>query len=87
MNDGSENEMLLPKNIIIATGAKPRPFNGIEYDGTMILNSDQILEMEELPASMIIIGGGVIGIEWASCLSDFGVEVTILEYADRILPT
>lgn len=86
MNDGSENEMLLPKNIIIATGAKPRPFNGIEYDGTMILNSDQILEMEELPASMIIIGGGVIGIEWASCLSDFGVKVTILEYADRILP-
>ena len=40
--------------------------------------------MEELPKSMIIVGGGVIGIEWASMLADFGVDVTILEYADTI---
>ena len=43
--------------------------------------------MEEVPQSIIIVGGGVIGIEWASMLADFGAEVTVLEYADRILPT
>ena len=50
------------------------------------MNSDHALQMEELPKSMIIIGGGVIGVEWASMLSDFGVDVTIVEYMDRILP-
>ena len=45
------------------------------------------LRMEQLPKSIIIVGGGVIGIEWASMLADFGVEVTVLEYADRIIPT
>ena len=45
------------------------------------------LEMEALPKSIIIVGGGVIGIEWASMLNDFGVEVTVIEYADRIIPT
>ena len=43
--------------------------------------------MKELPKSIIIVGGGVIGIEWASMLNDFGVEVTVVEYADRIIPT
>ena len=43
--------------------------------------------MEELPSSIIIVGGGVIGIEWASCLNDFGVKVTVIEYGDRILPS
>ena len=43
--------------------------------------------MEALPKSIIIVGGGVIGIEWASMLHDFGVEVTVIEYADRIIPT
>ena len=43
--------------------------------------------MEQLPKSILIVGGGVIGIEWASMLHDFGVEVTVIEYADRILPT
>src|SRR5690625_2535976 len=43
--------------------------------------------MQELPSSIVIVGGGVIGIEWASMLADFGVEVTVIEYLDRILPT
>lgn len=86
MNDGSENEMLLPKHIILATGAKPRPFQGIEFDGKSVLNSDQMLEIEHLPKSFLIVGGGFIGIEWASCLNDFGVDVTVLEYGERILP-
>ncbi len=51
------------------------------------MSSDEALVMEELPESMIIVGGGVIGIEWASLLTDFGVKVTVIEYLDRIIPT
>jgi dihydrolipoamide dehydrogenase len=87
MNDGSENEMLVPKNVIIATGSRPRTLPGLDIDGELVMTSDEALQMETLPSSIIIVGGGVIGIEWASMLNDFGVEVTVLEYADRILPT
>src|SRR5699024_12290208 len=51
------------------------------------MTSDEALQMQNLPQSIIIVGGGVIGIEWASLLADFGVEVTIIEYSDDILPT
>lgn len=87
MNNGSDNEMLIPKNVIIATGSRPRTLPGLEVDGNQILTSDEALVLEQLPASIIIVGGGVIGIEWASMMADFGVEVTVVEYADRILPT
>jgi dihydrolipoamide dehydrogenase len=87
MNDGSENEMLVPKNVIIATGSRPRTLPGLDIDGKLVMTSDEALQMETLPSSIIIVGGGVIGIEWASMLNDFGVDVTVLEYAERILPT
>lgn len=87
MNDGTENEMLVPKNVIIATGSRPRTLPGLEIDGEFVITSDEALQMETLPSSIIIVGGGAIGIEWASMLNDFGVEVTVLEYADRILPS
>lgn len=87
MNDGSENEMLVPKHVLIATGSRPRTLPGLHIDGTNVITSDEALEMEQLPESIIIVGGGVIGMEWASLLSDFGVDVTVLEYADRIVPT
>ncbi|BBP90592.1 dihydrolipoyl dehydrogenase [Bacillus safensis] len=87
MANGEENEMLIPKQVIIATGSRPRVLPGLEADGTHILTSDDALELPELPQSMLIVGGGVIGIEWASMLNDFGVNVTVLEFADRILPT
>lgn len=85
--DGGENEMLVPTNVIIATGSKPAMLEGIPVDGERILNSDHALELEALPSSILIVGGGVIGIEWASMLCDFGVDVTVLEYGERILPT
>ncbi|WP_226035079.1 dihydrolipoyl dehydrogenase [Aquibacillus saliphilus] len=86
MNNGEENEMLIPKNVLIATGSRPKELPGLESDGEFVLNSDHALELDQLPKSIIIVGGGVIGIEWASMLSDFDVDVTVLEYADRILP-
>lgn len=87
MDDGSENEMLIPNYIIIATGSRPRSLPGLAIDGTHVITSDEALSMESLPDSIIIVGGGVIGIEWASMLSDFGVEVTVIEHAPVILPT
>ncbi|MCY7893783.1 dihydrolipoyl dehydrogenase [Bacillus vallismortis] len=85
--NGEENDMLIPKQVIIATGSRPRMLPGLEADGESVLTSDEALQMEKLPKSIIIVGGGVIGIEWASMLHDFGVKVTVIEYADRILPT
>ena len=87
MNNGEENEMLIPNNVIIATGSRPRSLPGLEIDGEFVMSSDEALAMTELPKSILIVGGGVIGIEWASMLNDFGVEVTVIEYADRIIPT
>lgn len=87
MNNGEENEMLIPKNVVLATGSRPRTLPGLPIDGEFVMTSDEALEMTELPKSILIVGGGVIGIEWASMLNDFGVEVTVIEYADRIIPT
>ncbi|KAF1679706.1 MULTISPECIES: dihydrolipoyl dehydrogenase [Bacillus] len=85
--NGEENDMLIPKQVIIATGSRPKMLPGLEADGKHVLTSDEALQMEKLPKSIIIVGGGVIGIEWASMLHDFGVKVTVIEYANRILPT
>ncbi|WP_210468946.1 dihydrolipoyl dehydrogenase [Sporosarcina sp. 6E9] len=87
MKNGEENEMLILKHLIIATGSRPKSLPGLEIDEVDVLSSDGALSMETLPKSIVIVGGGVIGIEWASMLHDFGVEVTVLEYADRIIPT
>ncbi|MFP3124454.1 dihydrolipoyl dehydrogenase [Ectobacillus funiculus] len=87
MSDGGENEMLLPKNVIIATGSRPRSLPGLELDGVYVMSSDHALQLQKVPKSILIVGGGVIGIEWASMLADFGAAVTILEYADRVLPS
>lgn len=82
-----ENTMIVPKNVLIATGSRPKSLPGLEIDGQFVMSSDDALEMDALPESMLIVGGGVIGIEWASMLADFGVKVTVLEYLDQILPT
>ena len=87
MADGSENEMLVPNNVIIATGSRPRMLDGLHVDGQTIFTSNEYLEIEKLPKSVLIVGGGVIGIEWASMLNDFDVDVTIIENSERILPT
>jgi dihydrolipoamide dehydrogenase len=87
MNNGEENEMLIPKNVLVATGSNPKSLPGLDIDGEFVMSSDEALHMEELPESIVIVGGGVIGIEWASMLADFGVEVTVLEYLPHILPT
>lgn len=86
MSNGEENEMLVPTNVVIATGSKPRGMAGLTVDGQYVMNSDHALELDNLPKSLLIVGGGVIGIEWASMLCDFGVYVTVVEYGPTILP-
>lgn len=85
--NGDENTMIVPKNVLIATGSKPKSLPGLEIDGTYVMSSNEALNMDKLPTSIIIVGGGVIGIEWASMLADFGVDVTVVEYLNQILPT
>ncbi|WP_249662320.1 FAD-dependent oxidoreductase, partial [Lysinibacillus fusiformis] len=85
-SNGYENEMLVPTNVVIATGSKPRGMAGLTVHGQYVLNSDHALALEKLPKSLLIVGGGVMGIEWASMLFDFGVYVTIVEYGPSILP-
>lgn len=83
----AEEEVIIPKHLIIATGSKPRTLPNLPLDEEYILSSDGMLELEELPNKMAIVGGGVIGAEWASLLNSFGVEVTIIEFEDQLLPT
>jgi len=84
--EDGEMDTVVPTNLIIATGSRPRVLTGLEPDGRYIMSSDEALRMDELPASLIIVGGGVIGLEWASMLNDFGVEITVVEAAAHVLP-
>ncbi|MFD2672813.1 dihydrolipoyl dehydrogenase [Marinicrinis sediminis] len=83
--ENDESVMVVGTHTIIATGTRPRKLDSLPEDAR-IMTSDEALQMDELPKSIVIVGGGVIGSEWASMLCDFGVEVTIVEYASRILP-
>ncbi|PIC75672.1 dihydrolipoyl dehydrogenase [Sporosarcina sp. P19] len=87
MDNGNENEILILKNLVIATGSKPRSLPGLEVDEKSVMTSDGALLMNALPSSITIIGGGVIGIEWASMLVDFGVDVTVMDRLEQILAT
>jgi dihydrolipoamide dehydrogenase len=74
-------------NLVLATGSYPRSLPGLDFDGTRVLSSDHVLELTTLPPRVVIIGGGVIGAEFASMLVDMGSEVTMLEALPRILAT
>ena len=73
-------------HVVLATGSVPRTLPGFEVDGTTVLTSDHVLDLDRLPASAAVIGGGAIGCEFASMLSDLGSEVTVLEALPRLLP-
>ncbi|MHB1930209.1 MAG: dihydrolipoyl dehydrogenase [Acidimicrobiales bacterium] len=83
VDDGTE---LVGRSVIIASGSVPRTIPGFDVDGRFVMTSDEVLSLERLPASAVVIGGGAIGCEFASMLSDLGTEVTILEGLPKILP-
>ena len=74
------------KNVLIATGSKPKTLPGMAPDGKQILTSDEILQLKEIPKSMIVIGAGAVGMEFASLFARFGTTVTVIEMLPRILP-
>src|SRR5229473_3594655 len=74
------------KNIIIATGSVVRPIPGFETDGTQVVNSDHILELKDVPKSLIVMGCGAVGVEFASVYSRFGADTTIVELLPRLVP-
>jgi dihydrolipoamide dehydrogenase len=73
-------------NLILATGSAPRSLPGLEPDGRLVITSDEALTRGDVPKRVTIVGAGAIGVEWASMYRDFGAEVTLVEFADRIVP-
>lgn len=84
---GEDNCILHPKHVIIATGSEPRELPIMPFDHKVVHDSTSLLNITELPKSMIVVGGGVIGCEFACLHNAFGVDITILELLPTILPT
>jgi dihydrolipoamide dehydrogenase len=86
VTDGEDaGHFVVGRNVVLAAGSVPRTLPGFEVDGRWVMTSDEFLDLKELPASVAVIGGGVIGCEFASLLADLGSKVTILEALDSIL--
>ena len=80
------NEIFNCSKIICATGSSPKIVKGLEFDHEFLLSSDDILNLEKLPKSILIVGSGAIGVEWVRIFNNFGVETTVVELAERLLP-
>ncbi|OWR14434.1 dihydrolipoyl dehydrogenase [Chryseobacterium sp. VAUSW3] len=85
-NDGS-SEIIDSKYIIIATGSKPSSLPFITLDKERVITSTEALELKEIPKHLVVIGGGVIGLELGSVYKRLGSEVTVVEFMDKIIPT
>ncbi|MCP3869173.1 MAG: dihydrolipoyl dehydrogenase [Gammaproteobacteria bacterium] len=83
LDDGKQ---IKARNILVATGSRALQIPGFEFDEKQVLSSDGILAMTELPKSLLILGAGAIGCEFAYVMNAFGVEVTLVEMAEHILP-
>jgi dihydrolipoamide dehydrogenase len=73
-------------HIVLATGSEPRSLPGLAIDGQRVITSDQALTLDRVPSSVVILGGGVIGVEFASVWRSFGAEVTIVEMLPHLVP-
>ncbi len=85
--DGEKSEKIEAKNIVIATGSKPMSFPGMEIDKDRIISSTEALSLKEIPKHLIVIGGGVIGLELGSVYKRLGADVSVVEYAPSIIST
>jgi dihydrolipoamide dehydrogenase len=85
--DGEDaGRVISGRNVVLASGSVPHLLPGFDLDGRWIMTSDEFLDLRKLPASVAVIGGGVVGCEFASLLADLGSRVTILEALPAILP-
>ncbi|MGC1362765.1 MAG: dihydrolipoyl dehydrogenase [Silvibacterium sp.] len=84
-NGGGKSETIKAKNVVVATGSKARLLPGVEAGGPVLTNIE-ILSIDAIPKSLIVIGAGAVGVEFASIFRSFGSEVTVLEYLPRVVP-
>jgi len=81
-----DGESYTGRHVVLATGSVPRSLPGLDLDGERVISSDDALRLDRVPASVVILGGGVIGAEFASVWRSFGAEVTIVEALPHLLP-
>ncbi len=86
INTDGNTQTIKGNNIIIATGSKPTKLPFADFDGERIISSTEALKLTEVPKHLIVVGGGVIGLELGQVYSRLGAKVTVLEYQDRIIP-
>ena len=86
ITEGDKQSIAVKKEIIVATGSQPRSVPGIEIDRKRIITSDEAINMKEIPKSIVIMGSGAVGVEFASIFRRFGSDVTIIELLPRIVP-
>ena len=79
-------EVYTGRNIVLATGSAPKSLPGLEIDGERVISSDHALKLDRVPASVVVLGGGVIGCEFASVYKSFGADVTIVEFLPHLVP-
>lgn len=82
----SGTQTLQGDHVLLAAGSVPITLPGFDRDGTLVMTSDEVLALDEVPSRVAVVGGGAIGCEFASMLADLGAEVTVLEYAPQIIP-
>ena len=83
---GKPGPRLATKNILICTGASPRPLPGVDFDGDKVISSKEAMTLPQQPKELLIVGAGAIGMEFAYFYSAFGTKVTVIEMMDRLLP-
>ena len=83
--DGATAEVRA-KHVIVATGSEPRSLPGYDVDGQFVITNNEALDLESIPKSMVIVGAGAVGVEFASIYSSFGTRVTLLEVLPRLVP-
>ena len=86
ITEGQQQTLVARKEIIVATGSQPRSVPGIEIDGKRIITSDEAIGLKEVPRSVIVLGSGAVGVEFASIFRRFGSDVTIVELLPRLVP-
>jgi len=86
ITEGQQQTLVATKEIIVATGSQPRSVPGIEIDRQRIITSDEAIGLREIPKSIVILGSGAVGVEFASIFRRFGSEVTIIELLPRLVP-
>src|SRR5262245_9382818 len=84
--EGEKQTLRARKEIVVATGSAPRSVPGVEIDRTRIITSDEAIHLKEVPKSMVVMGSGAVGVEFASIFNRFGADVTIVELLPRLVP-